>query len=331
MKSSILWLIFGFMVSGTLVRAQQTGVAFEEMLKQIDESLQTKSAQVAEEEQAVADTLEQKEKERAVWKAGAINSLNFSQMALTNWAAGGQGSVALNTYADWSLKMSKGRHRWENRLQAAYGFIHAFGDLYKKSDDKLIFDSKWGFQAYEHLFLSAAFNFTSQMTRGFEYPSNGDPKRISDFLAPGYFSLGLGVDYKPYNFFSINASPLTSKMVLVKDTLLRTRYGNKIDESVRMELGAQIKFDFKHEVFKNVVISTDLTLFSDYLSVPSNIKVFWNFLVDMKVNKFLSTNFRMNMIYDDEVSITDRNGNTGPRLQIKEVLGVGLTYSFGQR
>ena len=281
--------------------------------------------------ETTADTVAQKEKVPAVWKVGALNSLNFSQLALSNWAAGGQGSVALNAYTDWSFKMSKGRHRWDNRLQAAYGFIQAYGDPYKKSDDKLTLDSKWGFQAYEHLFLSAAFNFTSQMTKGFEYPKSSDPNLISNLMAPGYLSLGIGIDYKPYDFFSISAFPLTSKLVVVTDTLLRKRYGNRIDEAIRMELGAQVKIDFKKEVFKNVVISTDLTLFSNYLNVPANIKVFWNVLVDMKVNKFLSANFRMNMIYDDEIKITDRNGNTGSRLQIKEVLGVGLTYSFGQR
>jgi len=119
--------------------------------------------------------------------------------------------------------------------------------------------------------------------------------------------------------------------VVVSDTLLRQRYGNRVDEAVRLKLGARLKMDFKKEVFTNVVISTDLTLFSNYLNKPENIKVLWNLLVDMKVNKYLSTNFRMNMIYDDEVKITDSKGNTGARLQMKEVLAVGLTYSFGQK
>ena len=279
--------------------------------------------------QQPADSLPKKEK--AVWKLSSMNTLNFSQMSLSNWAAGGQGSLAFNAYTDWSSKMSRGRHRWESRLQAAYGFIHAFNDRSKKSDDKLIFDSKWGCQAYDKLFLSAAGNFTTQMTRGFEYPKNGDPKKISNLMAPGYLSLGLGLDYKPFDFFSVNSSPVTSKLIVVIDTLLRPRYGNRVDEAVRVELGAQIKFDFKKEVFKNVVVSTDLTLFSNYLRAPQNFKVFWNLLVAMKVNKYLSTNFRINMIYDEEVKITDRNGKTGPRLQFKEILGVGLTWSFGSK
>jgi len=323
----VLLLLTGFVPAW----GQQRSRAFEEMVRQIEQAMESPLTQT-EKDESVNDLVAPPKKPPAVWKFWASNTLNFSQMALSNWSAGGQGNVALNAYTDWSANMSKGRHRLDNRLQAAYGFIHAFGDRYKKSDDKLIFDSKWGFQSYDKFFVSAAFNMISQMTTGYDYPKDADPRKRSDFMAPGTFSLGLGMDYKPFPFFSVNVSPVTSKLVVVTDSLLRTRYGNRIDEPVRVNLGAQIKLDLvKKEVFNNVVISSDLTLFSNYLSVPSNIKVYWNLLVDMKVNRFLSVNFRTNMIYDDEIKITDRNGNTGPRLQIKEVLAVGLTYSFGQR
>jgi len=317
------------LIGAVCAQAQPSGRAFMQMIGKIDEAIEKANMPVCESEMSDKKDVEEVVRVRADWKIGSSNSLNFSQTSLSNWASGGQGQISLKAYTDWTAKMKKGRHIWENRFQAGYGFIHAFGDINKKSDDKLIFDTKWGFQAYDKLYFSAAFNFISQMTQGFEYPKNADPRKISNFLSPGYFTLGFGIDYKPVPFFSISASPLTSKLVLVTDTLLRPRYGNAVDKAVRMELGAQIKVDLvKKEVFKNVIISTDLTLFSNYLGTPSNIKVLWNLLVDMKVNKFLSAELRVNMIYDDEIRITDRNGNVGARLQIKEVFGVGFTYKF---
>ena len=306
--------------------------AFQQMVQQISEAAQRPpEAQNVEAPPPVAEAPAEAAEDPivAVWTVGAINSLNFSQMALSNWAAGGKGSVALNAYTDWSANLSKGKHRWENRLQAAYGFIQAFGDQYKKSDDKFIFDSKWGYRSFEKLYVSAAFNFLTQMTPGFDYPSNADPVKVSKFMSPAYFTLGLGMDYKPAPFFSINFSPLTGKLIVVRDSTLRVKYGNAIDQQIRSELGAQLKLDFKKEVFTNVTIATDLTLFSNYFNNPGNIEVKWNLLIDMKVNKFFSANIRTNIIYDDKVRITDSNGNVGPRLQIKEVLGLGLTYTFG--
>jgi len=61
---------------------------------------------------------------------------------------------------------------------------------------------------------------------------------------------------------------------------------------------------------------------------PQNIDVDWQILFTMKVNKFLSANLNFQFIYDDDIMITDTDGNTGPRLQMKELFGLGLTYKI---
>jgi hypothetical protein len=55
----------------------------------------------------------------------------------------------------------------------------------------------------------------------------------------------------------------------------------------------------------------------------------------MKVNSWLAATFFTNIIYDNNIIIYDRDaeGNPlltgGPRTQISEGFGVGLTYKFG--
>jgi hypothetical protein len=71
-----------------------------------------------------------------------------------------------------------------------------------------------------------------------------------------------------------------------------------------------------------------LELFSDYLHNPQNLYVNWTTLTSMKVNKFISATFSTQLIYDDAVMIKDKDGKVGPRLQVKQVLGVGLSYKF---
>jgi hypothetical protein len=34
------------------------------------------------------------------------------------------------------------------------------------------------------------------------------------------------------------------------------------------------------------------------------------------------------LIYDDDVSVRDVNGNTGPRTQFKSVIGLGISYKM---
>ncbi len=264
------------------------------------------------------------------WTKGTLLQLGFSQLSLTNWASGGNNNVALNAYVNIYRNYAPNDNMfWESRLQIGYGFVQAFGDRYRKSDDKFIFDSKLGYKAFENVFAAVTFNFRNQMTNGFSYPANKDPLLISKPFAPAYFSLGIGMDYKPYKPLSINFSLLTANLVLVEQRSLRKRYGNQEDQALKAELGAQLKVDYKHKINKNLTINSSLNLFSDYLDNPENIKFLWDFFLDSKISKFFSLNIRTNLIYDDKILIADKNDHLAPRIQFKEIVSVGFSYTFG--
>ena len=271
------------------------------------------------------------EAQKAVWNKGIATTIGFSQLSLMQWAAGGAGQLTLNTYADLYANLTKGRVIWANELQAGYGFIESFETGFKKSDDRLIFDSKLGYKAAEKLYLSAVYNFRTQFAPGF----SGD-ELVSDFFAPAYTSLGLGIDYTPVKNVAINFAPLTGKVTMVRPEELRTRYGNAADQFARFELGAQLKVDAKLEV-ENFKVGTSLVLFSDYLNKPLNIKVNWDVNAEAKITKFFSVTLRTNMIYDDNVLVPKLKKGTvdqyydGKGIQFKELFSIGFSYTFGEK
>jgi hypothetical protein len=67
---------------------------------------------------------------------------------------------------------------------------------------------------------------------------------------------------------------------------------------------------------------------------PQNIDVNAEALVTMKVNKYISASFNMQAIYDNDINIAVDNNNDGvidgfgPRLQFRQVLGVGFSAKF---
>lgn len=265
------------------------------------------------------------------WSGGTLLQLGFSQLALSNWASGGYDNVALNAYVNIYRNYNVLDDMfWENRLQVGYGFTQSFGDRYKKNDDKFIYDSKLGYRAIKNFFAAVTFNLRTQMTNGYSYPVNKDPILISAPFAPAYFSLGVGMDYKPFKPLSINFSPLTGNLVVVTKENLRARYGNKPDQSAKLELGAQLKIDYKHQINKMLNITSTLNLFSDYLGKPTNIKTLWDLLIDAKINKYFSTSLRTNLIYDNDILIADKQGTMAPRIQLKEIFQVGFSYTFGE-
>jgi len=166
--------------------------------------------------------------------------------------------------------------------------------------------------------------------KGYKY-SASDTTLVSQFAAPFYSTLAFGLEYKPFDWISVNFAPLTGGVVVVTRPELRTKYGNKEDQKVRKEFGTQLKVNLAKEIVKNVKLTTDLTLFSDYLNDPQNIKVNWDLSLSMQVNKLLSANIRTNLIYDDKIKIADQDGNAAPRVQFQEVLSIGLSYTISNK
>jgi Protein of unknown function (DUF3078) len=270
-----------------------------------------------------------------IWRRGGLLACNFSQVSLTNWAAGGQNSIAGNAIVNYFANYKKDKNVWDNTIDLGYGLIMQGknGDLIK-SDDKIELSSKYGREALNHWYYSALVNFRSQFTSGYNYPN--DTVVISKFLAPGYALIALGMDYKPNEDFSLFLSPITARFVIVNDKLLSDAgaFGVDAGKKVKTEVGAYLKATFKKDLNASLNLQTSLDLFSDYLDNPSNIDVNWQLLLSVKVSKFLSASLSTQVLYDDNTQLTfyKSDGITvnhvGPGTQFKEVIGIGFAYKF---
>ena len=280
------------------------------------------------------------------WKTGGVFSVNLTQTSLTNWSAGGQNSVSVNGLLSLFANLKKGNSTWDNSLDLGYGLLQQDGIGVRKTDDKIDFTSKYGQKAFKNWYYAGLVNFKSQMTAGYNYPD--DSTEISNFMAPGYVLVALGMDYKPSDVFTLFISPLTMKTTIVNDQTLANAGAFGVDpaeydtlgtlitkgKTIRSEYGGYLRAQFKKDIMKNVNLQSKLELFSNYAEEPLHIDVNWEVLIAMKVNKYISATISTQLIYDHDIDIgEDTNGDdiidkVGPRTQFKEVLGVGLTYKF---
>jgi len=86
-----------------------------------------------------------------------------------------------------------------------------------------------------------------------------------------------------------------------------------------MEFGAYVTTTYKADISKWATYTGRIDLFSNYKRNPQNVDVLMNNLLTMRFNKILATNISFDLIYDDDVI---------KRLQLKEVLGIGLTVKL---
>jgi hypothetical protein len=280
------------------------------------------------------------------WKTGGLLGINFGQTALVNWSAGGQNSIAVGGLLNLFANYKKGNAAFDNSIDAGFGMIRQ-GDnaIFVKSDDKLDLTSKYGQFAFKNWYYAGLLNFKSQMAPGYNLPN--DSVKISDFLAPGYLLLALGMDYKPSKNLNIFIAPLTGKITFVNNQQLANagafgveaaQYNNlgvlvKKGEKIRYEYGGYVRLFLKHELMENITFQTKLDLFSNYINNPQNIDVYWESLLNLKVNKFITTSITATLIYDHDIDIPTYNSDKtiksiGPRTQFKEVLAVGVSFKF---
>ncbi len=73
---------------------------------------------------------------------------------------------------------------------------------------------------------------------------------------------------------------------------------------------------------------TKADFFSNYLNKAQNIDVNLENIFAFKVNEWFSASLQWNLIYDDDIKTTDRNGSFGPHVQFKSVLGLGISYTL---
>lgn len=267
------------------------------------------------------------------WKKGATINININQGSLNNWAAGGDKfSFSLGSNFTAFAFYKKGKNSWDNVLDLAYGYVNTTSLGGRKSDDRIDFTSKYGYDIGKNWYLSALFNIRTQFTDGYLYPADTVPDLVSRFFSPAYILLSPGLDYKPNDEFSLFLSPVAGRWVVVMDDYLASRgsYGVDTGKHVKSEFGAYLSANWNKTIAKNITYKTRLDLYSDYLHNPQNIDVFWTNVLALKVNKYISANVSLDMIYDDDVKVFEnkKTGVLGPRLQMKQVIGVGFSATF---
>lgn len=276
-------------------------------------------------------------------KSGAVG-LNFSQSHLSNWAAGGENALNWQGILNYGLNYADDVKKWDNNLSLALGYSHLGEGKAMKTDDKIELNSLFGYEATEKLFYSLEFSFKTQFADGFDYKKDSSTP-VSGFMSPGYFTLGLGMQYVPNKYFSLNFAPVTGRITIVSDQALADKGKYGVDPAVfdsiggqyvkvedgknsRFELGAKLIAKLNIPIAENITFDSKLEFFSDYLKNPLNIDIDWQNLITLKVNNWLSTNITAHLIYDDDIMIDDKDGKTGPRTQFKEVLSIGISYNL---
>ena len=277
------------------------------------------------------------------WTRAGNISLLFNQAAFNHeWTGGGTSNYAGNISLTYDFNYKKDKLSWNNKILADYGITKNRDDKYsRKTNDRLEYNSILGRQIKESNWYKSLFlNFKTQFTKGYEFNEDLEPEdegyrtETTHIFSPAYIQFGPGLLWKKSDNLYVNISPATAKFILVDkefttvdesvpgalDAYNEDKYfGVDANETSRFEFGASLSGYAKFNIMENITAENILNLYSNYLEDPQNVDVDYTFNLMMKVNKYISSNFTFQAIYDD---------NAVQGFQIREALGIGLTYGF---
>lgn len=282
------------------------------------------------------------------WKKVNKVGLDFTQITFLNWSAGGNNSISGLAKGQFIRNYLNDNKKWDNELIVRYGINKQESQDIRKTDDQINLNSTLGYRkdTISNWYYGGKFSFLTQFANGYSYP-NVD-KAISKPFAPAYIFLGIGAEYSRKDLgFNLYLSPLTQKTTLVLDRRLSNSGAFGVEKAIydetgtiiiknskrhRTELGALITSQYKTKIMSNVNLDTRATLYTDYLKDFGNIDVDWQLGIEMIVNKYVRANLGTHLLYDNDIKnkreVDGVQITEGPRVQWKQIIGVGLEYKF---
>lgn len=277
--------------------------------------------------------------------------LDLTQVAFINWSIGGENSISGLLKGRFERRYEKEMLSWNNDLTIRYGINKQDDREMRKTDDIFQFVSTVGykFRKKSKWSYSSKLNFNTQFTNGYAYPDKD--VAISHAFAPAYIFLGVGTEFfekrkvksEEIIFY---ASPLTVKSTMVFNQRLADQGAFGVEKAVydeegnrlskgklhKTEVGILLSSGWKKEIYENINFESRITLFTDYYNRFGNIDLNWQMQLDFVVNKHVRANISTHFIYDDDIKAKEKVGDTmltvGPKLQVKQAIGIGLVYAW---
>ncbi|MCE7990622.1 MAG: DUF3078 domain-containing protein [Roseivirga sp.] len=267
------------------------------------------------------------------WERKGSFGFNFANVGLSNWAGGGESSVALGGVYNSAFIRTTGSNTWKTSIDFALGGAKVGEGEFRKTDDAIILLSQYTKKINENLGWGLTGVLRTQLLEGNTFAPDGNggeiATKISSFMAPGYLTVNLGMDYIKGDVFSLSFSPAAGKFTFVSDDDLSDAgaFGVTPGDKVRAEFGSNLLATLSLKLAENMAFQSNVNFFTSYETFGT-IDVNWETLLVMKVNEWFNATFGTQLIYDKDIRFDDGNGGTTAELQFKHVLNVGVNFAL---
>lgn len=256
------------------------------------------------------------------WSVEGQHTLMLNQAAFSNWVGGGANNIGWIAGVNYNLTYEQDKDLWENIVILGYGQNDTKGIGSRKTQDVINLSTNYGRKIADNWYASAGASLLTQFGPGYEDGNNPEAAKISNFMAPGYVNLGVGFTYRPNDNFTMTLRPANARWTFVLDDDLQYagNYGLKNDgDSSLFQFGFLGTAQYKVQLMENISLVNTASVFSNYLEHPERLVLSYGGVLNMKINKYISSVVTVDLVYDH---------NQIQKTQLKQTLGVGFAYNL---
>lgn len=282
----------------------------------------------AQDIEELADSANVAIKDTTYWISDFSVGLNFNQAAFSgNWKAGGVNSIAFGSILNGNAKYAKEKWSWDNQLELIYGLVKNEGQEFRKSNDRIFFDSKVGYKITDKWGYFTSVNFITQFTDGFDFTQD-DPILISSFFSPAFLTTGFGFEYTPNEEFALRLAPFSPRFTFVTDTTIINNvpenYGVPAGQTMRAEwLAFQLFATWNKKFSENLTVNSRYQMYANLETLAfKTIDHRLDFTIIAKVSKYVDVTFTSINVYDIDMT---------SGIQYSQALALGILYKVSNK
>lgn len=213
------------------------------------------------------------------WRHWSSFGINANQASFSdNWTGGGVNSISVGLLLNHKSDYTRNNTNFVTEFMLQYGKQKNKDQQPRKNNDRIFWDNKLSLKVSNHWSLFTSLTFESQFDMGLKYGADNEiTDTVSNFMAPGYLTESLGIEYKPDKTFSLRIGTGTARQTFILDERLvprdgATRFGVESDKNFRNDLAFQITANLDRNLARNLNLKSRYNMFANYeeLGDPSH-------------------------------------------------------------
>lgn len=263
------------------------------------------------------------------WRHWSSFGINANQASFSeNWQGGGVNSISGSALITHKSDYTRNNFNFVTEVGLEYGKVKNKEQLPRKNRDRIFWDNKLSLKISKNWSLFTSFTFESQFDVGYSYGRDSEGRDsitgiISNFMAPGYLTESLGIEYKPDNTFSVRFGTGTARQTLVFDDRIPLnrdgqRFGVDEGKHFRNDLAFQLTANLDRNLAPNLNLKSRYNLFANYeeLSDPAHRL---DATLTASVTRLVNVTLSGILLYDSRQH---------DDVQISQTLALGLRYQL---